>query len=96
MVKDEAEKQLAIQAARGVAGVTAVTSYLMLPQKAGQLDNMRPEHATGVSPMDGSMEPSGSGSTPSYGNPSGSAGGSSGSGSGNSGRAGGVESRDLP
>jgi hyperosmotically inducible periplasmic protein len=96
VVKDESEKQLAIQAARGVAGVTTVTSYLMLPQKAGQLDNIQPEHAAGVSPMDGSMEPSGSGSTPSYGNPSGSAGGSSGSGSGNSGRAGGVESRDLP
>ena len=91
VVKDEAEKQLAIQAARGVAGVTAVTSYLMLPQKAGQLDNMRPEHATGVSPMDGSMEPSG-GSTPSYGNPSGSAGSSNGS----SGGSGDVESRDLP
>ena len=64
----------------------------MLPQKAGQLDNMRPEHATGVSPMDGSMEPSGSGSTPSYGNPGGSAGGSS----SGSGAAGDVESRDLP
>ena len=88
VVKDEAEKQLAIQAARGVAGVT---SYLMLPQKAGQLDNMRPEHATGVSPMDGSMEPSGSGSAPNSGNSGGSASGSS-----SSGASGDVESRDLP
>ena len=50
--------------------------------------------------MDGSMEPSGSGSTPSYGNPGGtpgaSSGSGSGSGSGNSGGAGDVESRDLP
>lgn len=89
VVKDESEKQLAMQAARGVAGVTAVTSYLMLPQKAGQLDNMRPEHVDGVSPMDGSMEPSGGGA-PSYGNP-----GSSGS-AGSSGSSGDVESRDLP
>ena len=37
VVKDDAEKQLAIQAARCVAGVSSVTSYLMLPQKAGQL-----------------------------------------------------------
>ena len=85
VVKDDSEKQLAIQAARGVPGVTAVTSYLMLPQKAGQLDNMRPEHAAGVSPMDGSMEPSGSAnSTPVS------------SGAGSSGSSGGVESRDLP
>lgn len=90
VVKDESEKQLAIQAARGVAGVTGVTSYLMLPQKAGQLDDIRPEHAAGVSPMDGSTEPAGSGgSTPV----------SSGSGSGGSGASGGadgVEGRDLP
>lgn len=35
VVHDNAEKQLAIQAARQVNGVTSVTSYLMLPQKAG-------------------------------------------------------------
>lgn len=86
VVKDDSEKQLAIQAARGVAGVTGVTSYLMLPQKAGQLDNMRPEHAAGVSPMDGSTEPAG-GSAP--------VSGGSGSSSPAS-PAGGVESRDLP
>lgn len=81
VVKDESEKQLALQAARGVAGVTAVTSYLMLPQKAGQLDNIRPEQAAGVSPMDGSMEPSS---------------GSGGKSGGSSGKSGDVESRDLP
>ena len=86
VVKDESEKQLAIQAARGVTGVTGVTSYLMLPQKAGQLDNMRPEHAAGVSPMDGSTEPAG-GSAP--------VSGGSGSSSPAS-PAGDVESRDLP
>jgi len=85
VVRDDKEKQLAIQAARGVGGVTGVTSYLMLPQKAGQLDSMQPEHATGVSPMDGSMEPSGSqSSTPA------SSGANSSAGSGD------VESRDLP
>ena len=90
VVKDESEKQLAIQAARGVSGVTAVTSYLMLPQKAGQLDNIQPEHATGISPMDGTMEPSG-GNPPTYGTPGGSAGSA-----GKSGASGDVESRDLP
>ena len=85
VVKDEKEKQLAIQAARGVAGVTGVTSYLMLPQRAGQLDNMQPEQAQGVSPMDGSMEPSGSAnSTPVS------------SGANSSGGSGDVESRELP
>ena len=85
VVRDDAEKQLAIQAARGVGGVTGVTSYLMFPQKAGQLDNMQPEHATGVSPMDGSMEPSGSpSSTPVP------------SGANSSGGSGDVESRELP
>ena len=34
VVQDDAEKQLAIRVARGVAGVTSVTSYLMLPQTA--------------------------------------------------------------
>lgn len=85
VVKDEAEKKLAIQAARGVAGVTGVTSYLMTPPKRGQLDTMQPEHASGVSPMNGDMEPSGSaGSSPAHS----SAGSSAGSGD--------VESRDLP
>ena len=65
--------------------MTGVTSYLMFPQKAGQLDNMQPEHATGVSPMDGSMEPSGSpSSTPVS------------SGANSSGGSGDVESRELP
>ena len=94
VVKDESEKQLAIQAARGVSGVTAVTSYLMLPQKAGQLDTIQPEHATGVSPMDGTMEPSGS-NPPTYGTPGATPGGSAGS-AGKSGASGDVESRDLP
>lgn len=35
VVQDNAEKQLAIQTARKVRGVTSVTSYLMLPPKAG-------------------------------------------------------------
>ncbi|MDE7240814.1 BON domain-containing protein, partial [Desulfovibrio sp.] len=34
VVKDDAEKQLAIRVARRVKGVTSVTSYLMLPQQA--------------------------------------------------------------
>ena len=88
VVKDEKEKQLAIQATRGVPGVTGVTSYLMLPQRAGQLDNMQPEHAQGVSPMDGSMEPSGGASSTPVSSGAGSSGGS--------GSSGGVESRDLP
>ena len=85
VVKDEAEKQLAIQAARGVAGVTGVTSYLMLPQRAGQLDNIQAEHAAGVSPMDGGMEPSGSANSAPVS-----------SGANRSGGSGDVESRDLP
>ena len=57
----------------------------MFPQKAGQLDSMLPEHATGVSPMDGSMEPSGSPSiTPVS------------SGANSPGGSGDVESRELP
>lgn len=89
VVKDEAEKQLALQAVRGVAEVTGVTSYLMLPQKAGQLDDIQAEHATGVSPMDGSIEPSESGKGETM---------PAGGGSGKSGSAGSgdVESRDLP
>lgn len=48
VVKDNAERQLAIRAARGVSGVTSVTSYLMLPQKAGQLGDIQPQHAEGA------------------------------------------------
>lgn len=33
VVSNDAEKQLAIKTARGIKGVTSVTSYLMLPQK---------------------------------------------------------------
>lgn len=33
VVHNDAEKQLAIKIARGIKGVTSVTSYLMLPQK---------------------------------------------------------------
>ena len=86
VVKNEQEKDLALQAARGVPGVTAVTSYLMLPQKAGQLDDIQPEHAQGVSPMDGSTEPSAG------------AQGESPAASGKTGAdaSGGVESKDLP
>lgn len=36
IVKDEAEKLLAIKVARKIPGVTSVTSYLMLPQKPFQ------------------------------------------------------------
>lgn len=36
VVHDNAEKQLAIQTARKVKGVTSVTSYLMLPQMTGE------------------------------------------------------------
>ena len=35
VVKDDAEKRIAIRTAQGVKGVTAVTSYLMLPQRPG-------------------------------------------------------------
>ena len=89
VVKDEGEKQLALQAARGVSGVTGVTSYLMLPQKAGHLDDIQPEHAQGVSPQDGSMEPSESGKGGTM-PASGSSGNSGSAGSGD------VESHDLP
>lgn len=36
VVKDDAEKRLAIRVARGVKGVTSVTSFLMLPPRPGQ------------------------------------------------------------
>lgn len=84
VVESEHEKQLALRTARGVPGVTGVTSYLMLPQKAGQLDAGQPEHARGEIPADGT-----SGSFP----------GGSGAGlpdNGSGGSSGGVESRDLP
>ncbi|MEG6502510.1 MULTISPECIES: BON domain-containing protein [unclassified Desulfovibrio] len=94
VVKDDAEKQLAIQAARAVPGVTSVTSYLMLPQKAGQLGAGVSERHEGMGPADGGFVPD---------NASGSASGSSGgmntspaASGGSSGTAGNLESRDLP
>lgn len=36
VVRDNAEKELAIRTARNVKGVTSVTSYLMLPQRSGK------------------------------------------------------------
>lgn len=39
VVRDDAEKQLAIKVARSVKGVTSVTSYLMLPQKVPATKN---------------------------------------------------------
>lgn len=40
VVKDDAEKQIAIRTARAVKGVTSVTSYLMLPQRSGAVPGM--------------------------------------------------------
>lgn len=53
VVQDEHEKQLAIEAARRVEGVATVTSYLMLPQKAGQIDDFREERVEGTAPGSG-------------------------------------------
>ena len=36
VVRDDAEKRIAIRTARGVKGVTSVTSYLMLPQRSAK------------------------------------------------------------
>lgn len=47
VVQDEREKELAITSAQKVQGVSSVTSYLMLPQKAGQIDAFRPERVSG-------------------------------------------------
>ena len=90
VVKDDAEKQLAIQAARSVPGVTSVTSYLMLPQKAGQLGAGASEQHEGMGPADGGFVPDSA---------SGSSGGlntSPASSGGTPGASGNVESRDLP
>lgn len=51
VVKDDAEKQLAIRVARGVKGVTSVTSYLMLPQKPAT-----PQNSGTQSPSGGAVE----------------------------------------
>ena len=98
VVKDDAEKQLAIQAARAVPGVTSVTSYLMLPQKAGQLGAGASEQHDGMGPADGGFVPDNA-----SGGASGSASGSSGglntspaASGGSSGASGNLESRDLP
>lgn len=48
VVKDEAEKQLAIRVARRVKGVTSVTSYLMLPQKAATPQNSPSQGSSGA------------------------------------------------
>ena len=92
VVKDDAEKQLAIQAARGVPGVTSVTSYLMLPQKLGQLGTGTTEQHDGAGLAgDGAMAEGGSGgmnTTPAS-SPSSSGGASRGS-------SGGLDSKDLP
>lgn len=94
VVKDDAEKQLAIQAARGVPGVTSVTSYLMLPQKVGQLGTSTPEQHDGAGRAgDGTGVEGGSGgmnTTPA------SSPARSGSSSGGSSSGGGLESNDLP
>ncbi|MBO4301319.1 MAG: BON domain-containing protein [Desulfovibrio sp.] len=50
VVHDEHEKQLVIEAARKVEGVASVTSYLMLPQKAGQIDDFQQERVSGTKP----------------------------------------------
>ena len=94
VVKDDAEKQQAIKAARGVPGVTSVTSYLMLPQKVGQLGTSTPEQHDGAG-LAGEGMGAGSGSggmntTPAS-SPARSGGGSSGGSSG-----GDLESNDLP
>ena len=47
VVQDDAEKQLAIKVARGVKGVTSVTSYLMLPQKASATQKPGAQGASG-------------------------------------------------
>ncbi len=92
VVKDDAEKQLAIQAARGVPGVTSVTSYLMLPQKLGQLGTGTTEQHDGAGLAgEGAMAEGGSGgmnTTPAS-SPSSSGGASRGS-------SGGLDSKDLP
>lgn len=49
VVKDDAEKQLAIRVARSVKGVTSVTSYLMLPQKAAAPQGATAKGASGES-----------------------------------------------
>ena len=48
VVQDDAEKQLAIRVARSVKGVTSVTSYLMLPQKAATPQNSASGGASGA------------------------------------------------
>lgn len=48
VVQDDAEKQLAIRVARRVKGVTSVTSYLMLPQKAPAAQKSAPEDTSGA------------------------------------------------
>ena len=90
VVKDDAEKQLAIQAARGVPGVTSVTSYLMLPQKVGQLGTSTPEQHDGAG-LAGEGMGAGSGSGGMNTTPASSPARSGGSSSG-----GGLESNDLP
>ncbi len=94
VVKDDAEKQQAIKAARGVPGVTSVTSYLMLPQKVGQLGTSTPEQHDGAG-LAGEGMGAGSGSggmnTPPASSPARSGGGSSGGSSGDD-----LESNDLP
>ena len=48
VVEDDAEKQLAIRVARGVKGVTSVTSYLMLPQKPATPQNSGTQNPSGA------------------------------------------------
>ena len=50
VVQDVQEKDLAIEAARKVQGIISVTSYLMLPQRAGHIDDFRQEQVSGVAP----------------------------------------------
>ncbi len=61
VVQDAQEKDLAIEAARKVQGIISVTSYLMLPQQAGHIDDFRQEQVSGIAP--GGSAPTASEST---------------------------------
>lgn len=52
VVEDDAEKQLAIRVARRVKGVTSVTSYLMLPQKASAPQQSGAQESGGGAPVE--------------------------------------------
>lgn len=50
VVADEHERQIAVRAARHVEGITSVTSYLLLPQKAGRKTRATPATVPGTAP----------------------------------------------